>query len=58
MCGPAKFGCGRRGSPGIIECGPCLQNTQTHDESVVWASYREDNVELNRPDLPTFPTTK
>lgn len=38
ICGPAKLGCGREGSPGITECGPCLQNTQTHVESVVCAS--------------------
>lgn len=38
ICGPAKLGCGRAGSPGITEWGPCLQNTQTHVESVVCAS--------------------
>lgn len=55
ICGPAKFGCGLDGSPGITECGPCLQNTQTQVESVVCASYREDNVELKRPALLTLP---
>lgn len=35
--------------------GPCLQNTQTHVESVVCASYRDDKVELKRPALLTLP---
>lgn len=58
MCGPARFGCGLDGSPGITECGPCLQNTQTQVESGVCASYRDDKVELKRPALLTFPINK